>query len=321
MANPVHVKLVRAGRDAVTQWRDRAQAIGAIDREHDGMPRLDLSGADLAGADLHEIEFWDANLRGADMARAMLHYAQLIGADLRDADLSGANLTWANMPLTKLSGAIVGLTAFGETNLFRAQGLDQVRHIGPSYLDHGTLERSGMLDEAFMLGCGLPDHLVQDYRAFHTNPIQFYSCFISYSSKDDAFTAKLHRDLTAEGIKAWRAPDDLKIGDKLRPRIDEAILLHDKLLLVLSENSISSAWVESEVEAALEKERRNPEHTVLFPVRLDESVMETSVAWASEIRRTRHIGDFGTWTNEPEYARALQRLIKDLKQDLTKKTT
>lgn len=309
MAREDHLRLVRAGRDAVERWRDRSSGL---------MLRLDLSGADLSAADLHEIEFWDANLQGANLARAMLHDANLIQADLRDADLSGANLTWTNLASANLAGAIFGLTAFGETNLNRVRGLSQVRHIGPSYLDHGTLERSGMLDEAFLHGCGLPDDLVQYYRALLTNPVQFYSCFISYSAKDDPFTSKLHRDLTEGGIKAWRAPDDLKIGDKLRPRIDEAILLHDKLLLVLSENSIASAWVESEVEAAMEKERRSAGRTVLFPVRLDDSVMETNVAWAAEIRRTRHIGDFRAWTDPEDYRRAFGRLVYDLKQEAPK---
>ena len=39
----------------------------------------------------------------------------------------------------------------------------------------------------------------------------------------------------------------MKIGDKIRLRIDESIRIHDELLLVLSENSVASQWVEHEV--------------------------------------------------------------------------
>ena len=49
----------------------------------------------------------------------------------------------------------------------------------------------------------------------------------------------------------------MKIGNKFRQRIDEAIHLQDKLLLLLSEHSIASTWVENEVEAALEGELDN----------------------------------------------------------------
>jgi hypothetical protein len=88
----------------------------------------------------------------------------------------------------------------------------------------------------------------------------------------------------------------MKIGNKFRQRIDEAIHLQDKLLLLLSEHSIASTWVENEVEAVLEREDRQ-QREVLFPVRLDDEVMQTPKAWAATLRRTRHIGDFTAWTD------------------------
>lgn len=70
--------------------------------------------------------------------------------------------------------------------------------------------------------------------------------------------------------------------------------LHEKLLLVLSENSIGSDWVEKEVETAFEKERE-AKSTVLFPARLDDAVTESRTGWAADIKRTRHIGNFTGW--------------------------
>lgn len=169
-----------------------------------------------------------------------------------------------------------------------------------------------MLPEAFLRGCGLPDEFIAYLPSFLNQPIQFYSCFISYSSKDDAFARRLHADLQANNVRCWFAPEDLKIGDRIRPKIDESIRLHDKLLLVLSEHSIASDWVESEVESCFEKERQRKE-TVLFPIRLDDAVMKTDKAWAAEIRRTRHIGDFSNWKDHDAYQRAFQRVLRDLK--------
>ena len=143
--------------------------------------------------------------------------------------------------------------------------------------------------------------------------VEYYSCFISYSSEDQEFVEKLHADLLAEGISCWFAPEDLRIGDKIRPTIDNQIRLRDKLLLVLSEHSIRSAWVENEVEAAFEEERLNNK-LVLFPIRLDETFKDTPEAWAATIRRQRHIGDFSLWEDRAKYQQALARLLRDLKQ-------
>jgi hypothetical protein len=52
---------------------------------------------------------------------------------------------------------------------------------------------------------------------------------------------------------------------------------------------------------------------VLFPIRLDNAVMDTSEAWAADIRRTRHIGDFTGWKDHDSYAKAFERLLRDLK--------
>lgn len=82
------------------------------------------------------------------------------------------------------------------------------------------------------------------------------------------------------------APEDLKIGDRFNERIEESIKVYDKLLIILSEESISSRWVEREVNAAFENEE-NQNKTILFPVRVDDAVMDCDKAWAADIRRTR----------------------------------
>jgi hypothetical protein len=141
----------------------------------------------------------------------------------------------------------------------------------------------------------------------------FHPCFISYSHKDEAFAERLHTDLIAQGVKCWYASQDMRIGDKIRPTIDRSIQEHDKLLLILSKNSIDSDWVEAEVETALDKESRLNQ-LMLFPIRLDETVMETDKAWAAHIRRTRHIGDFSQWENSEAYQKAFKRLLRYLEQ-------
>ena len=112
-------------------------------------------------------------------------------------------------------------------------------------------------------------------------------------------------------MRCWFAPEDLKIGDEFQERIDESIRIHDKLLLVLSAESVASHWVQKEVETALEREQELG-RTLLFPIRLDDAVQSIKVGWPADIRRTRHIGDFTRWKDHNAYQRAFARLLRDL---------
>ncbi len=144
------------------------------------------------------------------------------------------------------------------------------------------------------------------------SPSGMFSCFISYSSQDSVFAEKLAADLKGHGVPVWIDSHDMKIGARIRQTIDDQIMAHDKLLLVLSENSSASTWVENEVEAALDKERKQ-NADVLFPIHLDDSVMNTRTAWAAHIRRARHMGDFQNWSDPYAYQQALDRLLNDLR--------
>lgn len=271
-----------------------------------------LSSANLRGAKLHRADLRDANLCDADLIGANLHGANLHGADLRDANLGGVN---ADLSYANLSGTLLWDTVITNVDLSTTKGLTEIVHQGPSLVDLPSVDlpQDGSALH-FLRGAGVPDEWIDFWRSTRMHPIQHHSLFISYSSKDEVLACRLHSDLQASGVRCWFAPEDLKIGDKFRQRIDEAIHRQDKLLLLLSEHSIASTWVESEVEAALEKEDRQ-QCEVLFPVHLDDAVMQTSQAWAATLRRTRHIGDFTKWTKPEAYQRALERLLRDLKTE------
>ena len=246
-----------------------------------------------------------------NLSHANLSHANLSGAHFSGANLSGATLTGAD-----LSDALLSETVFSNTDLTAVQGLETCNHFGPSPLDHRTLARSGPLPLAFLRGCGLNDWEIEAtklyqpdlapmqindivYRIYdlRADPlIQFYSCFISYASRDQEFAERLYADLQSKGVRCWFAPEDMKTGDRIRDTIDQQIRLREKLLVVLSSASIASTWVEDEVEAALEEERTSHERrTVLMPIKIDHTVEKTDRTWARQIKRTRHIGDFTQW--------------------------
>jgi TIR domain/Pentapeptide repeats (8 copies) len=274
----------------------------------------DLSGADLTGADLSGANLTGANLGCANLGGAHLSDVQLGSANLCNASLVAADIIRADLNQVDLTGASCGYTIFASLDLSVAQGLDSINHGDPSTIGTDTLFRSkGKIPESFLRGCGVPEVLIKYLPSIigSMDPIQFYSCFISYSSKDRDFADRLHADLQAKGIRCWFDQEHLKIGEKFRHHIDEAIRVHDKLMVVLSEHSIHSDWVKAEVESALERERRE-KRTVLFPVRLDDAVQNTHVAWAAHIRRTRHVCDFAGWKDHDTYQHAFTRLLKDL---------
>ena len=121
-------------------------------------------------------------------------------------------------------------------------------------------------------------------------------------------------------MRCWFAPHDIQGGRKLQEQIDEAIRLHDKLLLILSEHSMNSVWVGTEIGNAREREAREKKQ-MLFPITL--APYEDVKKWklfdadrgkdsAKEIREY-FILDFSNWKDHDSYQTAFQRLVKDLK--------
>jgi uncharacterized protein YjbI with pentapeptide repeats len=337
MANPEHLAKLKSGADAWNSWRARepevipdltlASLLGTVldgvslvgvnlaqsNLFEANLASANLSGANLDGANLREAILFRANLEDAILDDANLFGAHLGGAKLTNSVLFGANFNQSILDNTDLSKAAIGTTSFGDNDLSTVIGLATVKHVSPSTIGIDTIYRSrGKIPEVFLRGAGVPETFITFMRSLTDNPIEFYSCFISYSNKDDAFAAELHTKLQAQQVRCWKDSEDLKIGDRFQEEIERAIRLHDKLLVVLSENSVNSAWVEREVQAAFEKEQRQGS-TVLFPVRLDEAVMDCPRAWAANIRRTRHIGDFRKWKDHDSFQKSLDRLLRDLK--------
>jgi hypothetical protein len=274
-----------------------------------------LYHANLTGANLHQANLTGANLSEARLDGANLSLANLSGADLSKATLFRTDLSRAILEGTIFSYATAGSTIFGEIDLSTAKGLDTVHHSMPSTIGIDTIYRSrGKIPESFLRKVGVPDSFLEVMAAITNRPIEYYAVFISYSSQDRDFAERLYADLQSKGVRCWFAPEDLKIGDKIRPRIDESIHLYDKLLLVLSQHSVASQWVEQEVETALSKERKE-HHTMLFPIRLDKTVLEIDGGWPALIRNTRNIGDFTRWKRHDAYQKSLDRLLRDLKAE------
>ena len=310
----------------------------------------DLSGADLSGADLSYADLFEADLSNADLSSANLFFAKLNRADFSDADLSGANLVGADLGRAKLTnanlegthlngaefgganlgganfnGSYVDDTSFADCDLSEAKALDLVQHKGPCTVGLDTIYKSkGKIPESFLAGCGVPESFITQMHSLvgAEEGIQFYSCFISYSSKDEEFARRLHGRMRDAHLRVWFAPEDIQGGQKLHEQIETAIRVYDKLLIVLSEASLQSEWVMTELRKARKAERQSGQRK-LFPVRLVD--METLRDWecfdadsgkdlAVELREY-FIPDFSHWKEHDPFEAAFARLLKDLRAD------
>jgi uncharacterized protein YjbI with pentapeptide repeats len=352
MADQKHLAKLKEGVEAWNTWRqdhaDEIANLGGVDLHGANLSGISLrsayltganfSGANLSWAKVQEAHLPMANLSRANLSRAQFRRSDLSGADLRWSDLNGASLeetkasnadfreadlrgtllSGANLSRTRLKGAnlaeaIIVETIFRDVDLSAVHGLADVRHRGPSVIDIDTIYRSeGKIPESFLRGCGVPEDFITYMKSLTGKAIQFYSCFISYSSKDELFADRFHADLQNKGVRCWFAPHDMPIGAKIIDALDEAIRLRDKVLLILSESAIASDWVEGEVTRALDEERTRKQ-VVLFPVRIDEAVMQTSEAWAHLLRGQRNIGDFTRWKDHDSYQKSFERLMRDLR--------
>jgi len=344
MANPEHLEILKQGVVVWNQWREEKPAIrpdlskanlvgmnltganfidvnlaetilSAAILHGVNLTKADLSGANLSWADLLGTNLRKANLQRANLDMANLTGTNLTGANLQKAKLSGTDFTGANLNEANFNNARVTRCNFGDNDLSSTKGLEKISYVGPSTVGIDTIYKSkGQIPESFLRGVGVPDTFIEYIKSLTGTAFEYYSCFISYSSKDHDFAERLYADLQSKGVRCWFAPEDMKVGDKIRQRIDQSIRIHDKLLLILSQNSIGSEWVEDEVEAAYDEERKQKK-TVLFPIRIDDAVMDTDKAWAAKLRRSQHIGDFTRWKDHDVYQSAFERLLNDLKAE------
>lgn len=263
---------------------------------------MDFRRSVLRGAALDSINFSRANLQGADLS-----YADLILTNFFDANLEEANLT----------NAMIGWTIFGNNDLSSVVGLDTVQHVFTSTIGTDTVYRSrGRIPDAFLIGAGVPQTLIDSTRHLAGEPAEFYKCFISFAENDDEFSKRLYGDLQKASVPCWRWKEDARWGEPLMRAIDEAIQIYEKVIIICSEHSLNSPPVIRELERALQKEdalaRRNEPNDVLLPIRLDDYVLNDWEHYRKADVTAKHLGDFRRWQEPDHYAAALERLVRDL---------
>ena len=95
-----------------------------------------------------------------------------------------------------------------------------------------------------------------------------HDVFISYSSKNSAAAQAICHELEDNNIKCWMAPRDIPVGAKYASVITQAIKECKAVVLVFSEYSAISPWVESEINIAFSNRRP------IVPYKIDATPLE-----------------------------------------------
>jgi TIR domain len=210
--------------------------------------------------------------------------------------------------------------------------LENSIHFGPSSISTDTFARSqGKIPVKFLRGCGLGDWEIEAVKLYApdltneernrilykiydlqaSQPIQISPLFISYSHADGEFVDKVGKHLQDNGIRYWRDIHEMKAG-RIEKQIDRAIRQNPTVLLVLSENSLNSDWVEHEFRTARDLET-NMERDVLCPVALDASWK--SSRWPKRVMEQiteYNILDFSEWKDDGKFDGMFRKLIDGL---------
>jgi hypothetical protein len=341
MANEEHLIILNQGVTAWNKWRHdhpdlfpdlRFVRLNRLILAEANLSRTNLSGSSLdnvnfAKADLHGTKFNGCSLNGANFSNANLFESSFRNTNLSEAIFIKANINSTffsntNLNAADLSNAHLTNAIFNRIDLSVIHGLDRIKHFGPSLIDIDSLYKSGgIIPDIFLRGCGIPDEFIAFIPSFfgkHKSN-QFYSCFISYSAKDENFAERLHSRMQDEHLLVWFAPEDIRGGQKIHEQIERAIQTHDRLLLVLSENSMQSEWVMTEIRNARRVEL-NEKRRKIFPIRLVDFDQikkwkcfdsETGKDLAVEVREY-FIPDFTHWKKKEAFELAFDRLLHDL---------
>jgi len=96
--------------------------------------------------------------------------------------------------------------------------------------------------------------------------------FISYSSQDSDFAMKLSSQLVEHNLRVWIDKWEIKVGDSLIDRIQNAIEGASALLVILSKASVASEWCKKELNAGLMREL-NEKRIIILPVLIEDCVI------------------------------------------------
>jgi hypothetical protein len=130
-----------------------------------------------------------------------------------------------------------------------------------------------------------------------------YDAFISYSSADAAWAARLKAELERHGLKVWIDSDELRPGDPIVETLETALNECRSFLLIVSPSSIKSQWVREEYHRAVSLAKSKARPLRLIPVILGKAELPGFLGTRSWVE----------FLDDSTFVSNLQRLIWGIK--------
>ena len=94
--------------------------------------------------------------------------------------------------------------------------------------------------------------------------------FIGHSSVDKGFVRSLVAQLNTDGIETWFDELEIKIGESIHQKINEGLKKSDFFIIILSQASVKSRWVQDELSSASHIEKYSASGVFILPILLEE---------------------------------------------------
>ncbi len=286
-----------------------------------------MMGSDFYQAKILDTEVSFSDLRGSFFGIAELAHTTLIGNSLADSLFQGTRIICTPFALNDLGNTqhpgphsyidihSLYLSAHHLRHAAQFEFADEELTIRHRKITEGTEQIS-----QFLAGCGMPTGTLELFLGWLEDR-SYQSVFISYSTMNEDFARELDVELRKRGVNVWFAPHDIRGGRMVREQVQQAVKNQSRTILVLSEESMRSGWVETEIRHAFEA--ANGSVRRLFPIRLvdfDKIKEWTLFDPDSGVDLAHHIRgffvpDFTNWRDEDSFLRAMEALTRDLRED------
>ena len=348
MANPEHVEIVRAGAEAIAEWRLSNRRV-KLDLRGAGLVGCNLAEANLAGANISTADLGFADLFKANLSRtnfvrtnllratlplANFSYASLMEANLfacdltltkfpranlSKADRSFAHLLGANLAGTKFSNAIFESTSVSDCDLSACTGLETVQHLGPSTVGTDTLVlsfRSGGNRlppelEGFFRSSGVPEGLLRTVPTI-VGAITYYTCFICYGQPDYSFALTLREELLKKGVTSWLYSMDATPGQRTWSEIQQKRREADRMIVLCSLQSLVRDGAKKEIEEQIDED---PDK--ILPVSLDDDWKQPGfqiMRGSRDLKPFLMDRNYADFSDLSKYDESLERLLKGVRR-------
>lgn len=200
-------------------------------------------------------EFYDCDLRGCSLKDSALNGFRFIRCNFDDADLRN----------TKLRNAYFERCSFEKAEFYGSQrdGSD-FRNSKCGVIDYSS---KGDGSQLRYFSDGEFDRVI----TFLGSPgkEEMPRIFLCHSSHDKGTVEKFAHELSNKGIGVWFDKWEIRVGDSIIERIEEGIGTSKYMLIFLSQASLASEWVKTELKAGLIRDIED--HGIrIMPILLEE---------------------------------------------------